>query len=316
MNSINILVAEPENFSDKAHAMLAGMGTVECRAIEQEDVRRVMEEYDVLWVRLRLQVRAGDIPQQPRCRFMVTATTGTDHLDLGALERAGVRVLCLREEREFLETVGVTAELTLALVLALARRLPGAVNSVVQAGRWDRDAFRGVELYGRTAGIVGLGRLGRKVAGFLDAMRMWIVGWDPYAPPPPGVRMAASLDDLLREANVVTVHVPLNDETQGMFDAGRFQAMRAGAFFVNTSRGALVDEAALLDALDRGHLGGAALDVLCDEPAIGLTHPLVQYAGRHDNLIITPHIGGAVEGVMVRCEEYMAGLLRREMKDL
>jgi len=147
-------------------------------------------------------------------------------------------------------------------------------------------------------------------------MRMRIVGWDLYAPPPPGVRMAASLDDLLREAHVVTVHVPLNDETQGMFDAGRFRAMRAGAFFVNTSRGALVDEAALLDALDRGHLGGAALDVLCDEPAIDLNHPLAQYAGRHDNLIITPHIGGAVEGVMARCEEYMAGLLRREMKDL
>jgi len=113
----------------------------------------------------------------------------------------------------------VTAELTLGLIIALARRLPAAVASVVRHGRWDRDSFRGVELYGKTAGIVGLGRLGRKMAKYLGALGMEIVAWDPYVSTVPGgIRMADSLEHLLATAHVVTVHVPLNDETRGMFD--------------------------------------------------------------------------------------------------
>jgi len=311
MKPVHVLIAEPENFSTAALAMLAGAGCrVETRAIRQDEVRTAMERYDLLWVRLGLRVHADDIPERPRCRWIVSATTGTDHLDLGALAHAGVEVLCLREERAFLETIGVTAELTLGLIIALARRLPAAVASVVGHGRWDRDSFRGVELYGKTAGIVGLGRLGRKMANYLGTLGMEIVAWDPYiSAVPGGVRMADSLEHLLAASHVVTVHVPLNDETRGMFDTRCFGTMRPGAFFINTSRGALVDEAALLDALARGHLGGAGLDVLCGEPAIDRNHPLVRYAAEHDNLVITPHIGGAVEGVMARCEEHMVGIL-------
>jgi len=314
MSEKRILIAESEDFSDRAQALLTDIASIDRRVLQQEEIRRAMEEYHAIWIRLRLQVREADIPERPRCRFVVTATTGVDHLDIEALGRAGVRVLSLRGEKEFLETINVTAEFTLAMILALVRRLPSAVDSVVKQGRWDRNAFRGVELYGKTAGIVGLGRLGRKVAVYLQALGMRIIAFDPYSQPTGSIiRMAASLDELLQEADVVTVHVPLNDETRGMFDAGRFRAMKAGAFFVNTSRGAVVDEAAFLESLSQGHLAGAALDVLCGEPLIDGNHPLVQYAARNENLIITPHIGGAVEGVMERCEEHMAELLRREM---
>ena len=311
MNPTRVLIAEPDNFSTAALAMLVRAGCkVEARVIRQDDIRPVMEQYDVLWVRLNLRVPAEVIPAKLRCRWIVSATTGTDHLDVDALARAGVEVLCLRGEQAFLETIGVTSELALGLVIALARRLPAAISSVVRDGIWDRDSFRGVELYGKTAGIVGLGRLGRKMAGFFSVLGMEILGCDPHVVAfPPGVERVASLDDLLSRAWVVTVHVPLNDETRGMFDARRFRSMRPGAFFINTSRGGIVNEKALLDALTRGHLGGAALDVLCGEPLINGGHPLVQYAARHDNLIITPHVGGSVEGVMARCEEYMAGKL-------
>jgi len=316
MKEWRILIAEPENFSKSAVAILEKFATVECMAITQHDVRRVLKEYDVVWVRLRLQVRAGDLPHSPRCRFIVSATTGTDHLDLVKLSQLGIQVMCLREERVFLETIGVTAELTLGLLLALLRRLPAAVNSVVEQGRWDRDAFRGVELFGKTAGIVGLGRLGKKMARYLSTLGMRVVGWDPYAPLVNDVQPTSSLKALLQESHVITLHIPLNEETRGMFNADSFAAMRPGAYFINTSRGALVDEKALLETLLSGHLGGAALDVLCGEPGIDLNNALVQYAGSYGNLIISPHIGGAVEGVMGRCEEYMAKLVYQQYQDL
>lgn len=313
MKKWRILIAEPENFSKSALSLLAEVATIDCRAIKQTEVRKALEDYDVVWIRLHLQVKAVDLPQSPRCQFVVSATTGTDHLDLESLNQSGIQVLCLREERDFLETIGVTAELTLGLILALARRLPAAVNSVVGQGRWDRDAFRGIELYGKTAGIVGLGRLGQKMSRYLSALGMKVIGWDPYVPHLDGVQPASSLDALLMESNVVTVHIPLNQETRVMFNSERFAAMRSGAFFINTSRGDLVDENALLDVLLSGHLGGAALDVLCGEPEIDLDNQLVRYAGNHSNLIITPHIGGAVEGVMGRCEDHMTGLLLRKI---
>jgi D-3-phosphoglycerate dehydrogenase len=309
MRSVRILIAEPEHFSQPALSLLTELATVDCQITEQHDMRRVLQEYDVVWIRLRLQVRAEDIPASPRCRFVVSATTGTDHLDVEQLAASGIQVLCLREERGFLETIGVTAELTLGLMVALVRRLPAAVDSVVKQGRWDRDAFWGVELYGKTAGIVGLGRLGKKMAGYCLALGMKVIGWDPYADPVEGVLEAASLENLLQESHVVTIHIPLNESTQGLFDAARFSAMRPGAFFINTSRGAIVDENALVNCLRSGHLGGAALDVLCGEPAIDGSNLLVRYAATHGNLIITPHVGGAVDGIMGRCEEHMAGIV-------
>jgi len=315
MKKWRVLIAEPENFSKAAQLLLEDVATIESRAIEQHEVIGALEEHDVLWVRLRLQVQAEDLPISPRCRFIVSATTGTDHLDGAKLQQAGIKVLCLREEREFLETIGVTAELTLALILGLVRRLPAAMNSVVLQGRWDRDSFRGIELYGKTAGIVGLGRLGKKMVRYLSALGMRVIGGDPYVVDAMvGIFLAPSSHALLRESDVVTIHVPLNKETKGLFDAIRFAAMRPGAFFINTSRGALVDETALLEALRSGHLGGAALDVLCGEPDIDLLNPLVSYAASHDNLLITPHIGGAVDGVMGRCEQHMAAILRENIK--
>lgn len=306
MKKWRILIAEPGAFSIDAIDLLQEIALVECRSLSQKEVRNALNEYDVVWIRLHLQIRATDIGSAPRCRWIVSATTGTDHIDVSGLKASGVDVLTLRSEKDFLETIGVTAELTLGLLLALVRKVPAAFGSVVCQGRWDRDAFRGIELSGRTAGIVGLGRLGRKMVRYLSALGMRVVGWDPYALPVDGVEQASGLDELLRQSHVVTIHVPLNEETKGMFDASRFAVMRKGAFFINTSRGALVDEQALHAALLSGHLGGAALDVLCGEPDIGLAHPLVNYAANHENLLITPHLGGAVEGIMARCELHMA----------
>jgi len=132
--------------------------------------------------------------------------------------------------------------------------------------------------------------------------------------PEDGVERTPDMDTLLRAADLVSVHVDLNATTERLFDRRRFAAMRLGAIFVNTSRGAVVDETALLEALATGRLSGAALDVLSGEPTVDAQHPLVRYATAHDRLLITPHIGGATVESMARCEEHLAGVVRSALR--
>lgn len=311
---MRFLIAEPRNFSLDAIAILGEVAEVKTRVIVQEEVLQALSEYDGIWIRLGLRVGADDIPSSPRCRYVVAATTGIDHVDTAALERHGIQVVSLQGHTEFLESVRATAEHTLALLLALVRNVPSAHQSVL-AGKWNRDAFRGIELNGKTAGIIGYGRLGRAMAGYLVSLGMSVLAYDPYVESVAGgVEKLDSLDELLSRSDVVSMHVALTDATRGMLDSRCFSLMKPGAFLVNTSRGAVINEEALLSALRSGTLAGAALDVISGEPAVDLEHPLVVYARDHKNLILTPHIGGAAFGVMERCETYLAGVMRDILK--
>jgi D-3-phosphoglycerate dehydrogenase len=178
----------------------------------------------------------------------------------------------------------------------------------VEAGGWDRDLFRGNELHRKTAGIVGLGRVGRMVAGYLQALGMTVIASDPAParPPQAGIKLLP-LAQLLERADLVTLHVSLSDQTTGFFGEREFKRMRAGAWFINTSRGELVDEKALLHALASDRLAGAALDVISHENSAGMSgHPLVTYARTHRNLLITPHIGGCTAESMEKTEIFLA----------
>jgi len=314
------LIAEPDRFSEEAVSILSETASVTLEAIGQIDMAAALRRYDGIWIRLGLKVGVADIPQSPdalRCRYLVAATTGTDHVDVACCEAQGIQFFCLRGHDEFLETVRVTAEHALGLLLGLARRVPAAFRSV-QAGQWERDRFHGIELQGKTAGVVGLGRLGRAMSGYLAALGLNVIAYDPYIDSSIAealnVRLVASLPDLLDACDIVSLHVKLTEETAGMIGEREFSQMRAGTLLVNTSRGHVIDESALLNALVSGHLGGAGLDVLAGEPAIGEDNPLVRYARERDNLLITPHIGGAVDGVMQRCETYLAGVVRDAMR--
>ncbi|MGH9458948.1 MAG: NAD(P)-dependent oxidoreductase, partial [Thermoanaerobaculia bacterium] len=172
-----------------------------------------------------------------------------------------------------------------------------------------RDAFRGNELAGKVLGIVGMGRVGSQVAEFGRAFRMSVVAFDPLLDDwAPDVGRARSIEDLVRRAEVVSIHLLLDDATKGLFGRGVISAMRRGSWLVNTSRGEIVNELALAESLARGHLAGAAVDVLADEhdgERRG-SSPLLDYARQHDNLIITPHVAGATVESMRRTEEFMA----------
>lgn len=288
-----IAIAEPKGFSPRARALLAEVG----------DVVEGYADADVLWVRLRQYIGAAIMDAAPSLRVIATPTTGLNHIDMREAERRGIAVLSLRGEREFLDEVRATAEHTLALMLALLRRIPEAVEHV-RRGEWDRDRLRGCELYGKTVGIVGYGRLGRIVARYVHAFEARVVTSDPHVRAADAGRPLVPLDELLTEADIVTLHVNLTPENQGFFGRREFAAMRRGSWFINTSRGELVDEAAMIEALESGWLAGAAVDVVSDEYAASRRPPV------HRNLIVTPHIGGCTVESMEKTEVFLARKVR------
>lgn len=310
---MQILNAEPTHYSDEARCILRALGELDEAELDRPQLLARIDSYDVLIVRLAHQIDTELLNRGRHLRAVVTATTGLDHIDLEAATTAGVTVLSLRGETEFLRTVTATAEHTWALLLALIRRLPEASRHAA-AGGWQRDLFRGRELAGRRLGIVGLGRLGQMVARYGLAFGMRVAAYDP-APVelPAGVELCRDLTALLCRSDVLSLHAPLNDSTRGMIGAAQLALLPAGAVLINTARGDLVDGKALLDRLADGRLAGAALDVVPGErrdedPA---RRALIRFAAADPRLLLTPHIGGATLDSMHKTEIFMAHKLAR-----
>ncbi len=303
-----ILIAEATDFSPAVIARLREQAEVDVRDLAPGEVRQALRDYDVFWFRLGWPIDATVLDASSRCRILATPVTGIDHIDEALCARLGVKIVCLRGEREFLRSVRATAEMTLALALAVMRHLPVAALDVEQ-GNWRRDLFRGHELFERTAGIIGCGRLGNLVAGYLVALGMNVFTYDPRpeAEVPPGVQRLATLEAVLERSDLISLHVNYHAGTHGLIGAAELAACKPGAVLVNTSRGGLIDEAALLAALNSGHLAAAALDVLADERQVTKNHPLITYARQHPNLLIVPHIGGNTYESFRRTEDFIAG---------
>jgi D-3-phosphoglycerate dehydrogenase len=312
-SAARILVAEPQDFSPRAVEILRQVAEVELRDCAPAELAGALKHYDVVWFRLTHRVDRAALAaagSDLRCRIVATPVTGLDHVDLDACAECGVRVVSLRGESEFLRTIRATAELTIAAFLALARKLPRASRSVLD-GMWDRDRFRGQELHGKRVGMVGMGRLGTIVAGLLRAFGMDVCGHDPRPDfPTEAATRVETLDELLAMSDVVSLHVPYGPGTRHLIGRAEFARMRRGALLVNTSRGGVLDQVALLEALESGHLGGAALDVLEGEPRPhdhAASRALVEYAKTHGNLVIGPHIGGNTAESFARTEVFLAG---------
>ena len=309
---VRILVAERSSFSERGLQALAQIGSTEVLDLSQGDLIGLIGSYEVLVLRLGLQVDAAVIAAGIDLRVIATATTGLDHIDLAAAGQRDIAVLSLKGERAFLDQVYATAEHTFALLLSLVRRIPYAFEAAKDY-KWRRDIFQGSELNGKSLGIIGCGRLGSMVAVYGAAFGMRVLVYDPFLPDlPDGAERCEQLSQLLAASDIVSLHVPLNPGTHNLISAAECAAMRPGAILVNTSRGAVIDEEALLQALESGRLGGAALDVLSDEHALAerRNHPLIEYARRHENLLITPHIAGATQESVEKADLFLAGKLQ------
>lgn len=244
----------------------------------------------VLDAYMRVPFGADRLAAGEKLRLFVTATTGADHVDAKHLEARGIPLLTLKGQRQVLQNITPAAEHSWLLLMACARGLRRAVDEVL-AGGWNRNNHPGIMLRGRTLGLVGCGRIGEWMSRYATAFGMRVIGFDPFLEAFPATIEPAALSAVLEQADFVSVHVPLTDETKLLVGAAEIARMKSGAILVNTSRGDIVDEAALADALRGGHLGGYGVDVLTGEPDTA-EHPLVQLAREHHNVVITPHVGG------------------------
>ena len=271
---------------------LAEVAEVVSLQADQSVLLERISEFDAYLASLQVRVTREVLERAERLRVIATPSTGLDHIDVPFAESRKVVVLSLRHDTEFLDSITATAELAWALLLATVRRLPWAFDAA-KAGHWARDEFRGHQLSGKVLGILGYGRLGRIVAEYGKAFRMRVIACDVrQVKPAEGVRLV-DFDTLLRESDVLSLHIHLTDENRGIINAEAFAKMKPGAVLVNTSRGAIIDERAFLDALVSGQLAGAGVDVIEGEWDEDLSrHPLIRYANEHENLVISPHIGG------------------------
>jgi D-3-phosphoglycerate dehydrogenase len=283
---VRILVAD--KLSDAGVAALSEHHDVDVSTgLSKDELLDVIGDYDGVVVRSATTIDADVVAAGRNLKVIARAGVGLDNVDVDAATRHGV-IVCNAPQSNVISA----AEHTVALICALARNVPQAHRALV-GGSWERSKWQGTELYGKTLGVLGLGRIGTLVAQRCNAFGMKLVAYDPYVAPEraarQGVQLLETVDEVLEVADVVTVHLPRTPDTLGLLDAERLKLMKPSARLVNVARGGIVDETALAEALEAGVIAGAALDVFAAEPTT--ESPLFGLP----NVIVTPHLGASTE---------------------
>ncbi|MEF2244213.1 phosphoglycerate dehydrogenase [Paenibacillus sp. IITD108] len=304
-----VLVSDP--ISDFGLQQLTSANDVEVTKItglSEEELVSIIHSYDALLVRSQTKVTRRIMEAGVHLKVIGRAGVGVDNIDLDAATSRGIVVVNAPDGN----TV-TTCEHTFAMMMALARHIPQAYAKTV-AGQWDRKTFLGVELRNKTLGVLGLGRIGIEVAKRAAAFGMTVIGYDPFLSEERANKLGIKLttvDEIIRTADFMTVHTPLTNETHHMIARPQFYVMKRGMRIINCARGGIIDEAALVEALDEGIVAGAAFDVFEHEPPAP-DHPFLQ----HPNIIVTPHLGAstleAQENVALDVSEQVIHILRHE----
>ncbi len=286
-----VLYLGPPDFQATIQQELGSDYTLVWTAAELEAVRSQLAD-TVVWfdASMKIPLKGELLAQAAQLKLVITATTGADHIDHKELEARGIPLLTLRGHTELLNSLTPAAELSWLLLMACARRLRSAIHHVENGG-WDRELFPGWMLKNKTLGLVGCGRIGGWMARYGQAFDMEVIGYDPHLKDFPASIKQASLDEVLSRSHFVSIHVPYNEQTKGLLGARELALLRDNVVLVNTSRGAIVQEQALLDGLKAGKPAALGVDVLEGEPDIRKSL-IWQHAQTHDNVVITPHIGG------------------------
>jgi D-3-phosphoglycerate dehydrogenase / 2-oxoglutarate reductase len=273
---------------------------------DKDKLAALIGEFDGLAVRSATKVTPKILEQAAKLKVIGRAGIGVDNVDIPAATAKGIIVM----NTPFGNSI-TTAEHAITLMLALARQIPQA-DASTQAGKWEKNRFMGVEITGKTLGVIGCGNIGSIVADRAIGLRMKVIAYDPFLSPDRALEIGVEkvdLAELIRRADFITLHTPLTEKTKNILGAETIAAAKKGVRIVNCARGGLVDEAALRAALDSGHVGGAAFDVFTEEPAT--QNPLFG----HPNVVCTPHLGAATseaqENVALQIAEQMSDYLLR-----
>ncbi|KAJ5646624.1 hypothetical protein N7490_002996 [Penicillium lividum] len=304
-------VLVPEKLSPDGLALLrSSLEVDERKGLSAEQLLEIIPNYEALLVRSETKVTAAVLQAAKRLKVVARAGVGVDNVDVGEATKLGIVVVNSPSGN-----IGAAAEHTIALMMSMARKIPEGCASL-KGGKWERSKFVGVEVKGKTLGIIGLGKVGLTVARIAKGLGMTVHALDPYAPPAAAAAASAilisSLPELLASADFLTIHTPLIASTRGMISDAELAQMKPGAHILNVARGGTIDEAALLRALDSGHLAGAAIDVFTSEPPDSKSTAAKLIA--HPRAIVTPHLGAstveAQENVSVDVCEQVLDILK------
>jgi D-3-phosphoglycerate dehydrogenase len=301
-----VLISDQMDASAAEIFRAAGLEVDEKPGLSKDELKAIIDNYDGLAIRSATKVTADVLEAATNLKVIGRAGIGVDNVDIPAATARGVVVM----NTPFGNSI-TTAEHAIALMFALARELPAA-DASTQAGKWEKNRFMGVELTNKTLGLIGAGNIGSIVADRALGLRMKVVAYDPFLTPERAIVMGVEkveLDELLARADFITLHTPLTDQTRNILSRENLSKAKKGVRIINCARGGLIDEAALKDALDSGHVAGAALDVFVEEPA--KASPLFGTP----NFVATPHLGASTTeaqvNVAIQVAEQMSEYLTR-----
>ena len=303
---MKILITESEDFShDAINELEKYFEVIKHNFNFEEELTDIITDFDVLFIRLRFKLTKEILKKASQLKYILTATTGLDHIDVDYFESIGGKIISLRGETDFLGTIPSTAEHTWALLMTLLKKIPFAYDDV-KKGNWNRDDFKGNNLKGKNFGILGLGRVGKHVANFAEVFQMNVGYYDTYLVESK-FKNFKSPNELFAWADIISIHIPYNSQNHNFVDALLLQSCSPNSILINTSRGDVWDENVIADLLEKKKIKGIATDVLQNEfdKETIVVNPLIKLAKEHANLIITPHIAGASYESMEMTENYI-----------
>ena len=300
---LNILNIESNGFSENAIKLIKAKNWNYYTQNDNVNISTI----DVLIIRLSIYIDWGFLVNYKNLKYIVSPTTGTDHIDIDLLNRKGVQLICLKEENEFLKKITSTAELHWGLLISVSRNISSANKNVIKDKKWLRDNFKGVQLYEKKIGIIGLGRLGSIIAEYANTFNMEVSYYDPYVEKSK-YQKHLTLDSLLKNSDFISINVHLNESTKEMINSNNMDIIKKGSFIINTSRGKIVDESSIIKLIKNNRIGGYATDVLSNEIEFTnnnlVENELIKLSETYRNILITPHIGGATHDAMWKTEEF------------
>jgi len=298
---------EPQNYSELAIDNWTKAGYKYCAgSYESFKNYKYLDQVHILIIRLKYKVNSNLISYFNNLKIIISATTGLNHIDLEILKTKKIQLISLKGHEDLKKQIPSTAELAFALILNLIRNIPQSIENVKKGG-WDREKFKGFQLYKKKIGIIGLGRIGSMLANYAKAFGMEIYYYDPYVLNNM-FKKVDNINELVSEVDIITIHINYSEKNKNFINKSIISHFKKGVLVINTSRGEIWDEKEIVKALKNKIINGLAVDVLSDETGNKINNPIWNER-LNPKILLTPHIGGASYDAMWQCELYVQNLV-------